>query len=408
MKKVILVILDGCRADMLKKAATPNINKMMAEGIDVKNCYSVFPTITGPAQISILAGAYPEKTGITGHFYWDSKKNKLIDINSLKYCQAETLFEVVKENKKKSLIIGPRVIWFKDSESGWLNKIFRKLANTVVDNQFIMRNRFLFRALEYVRSNNLILSFMRGQDEDIYQKFEDDDYMFFYLVFGEPDRFGHESGPETSQYLRALELCDKKLGELMDFIKKSPDDITMVVTADHGQTTIRHRLSLEDVSLTKVGYKISQISRHPIGKEVRIVSYNQGRENAAVAVFVTRHLQIWLKQKEDAAKIVKFLKEIKGVAKVLTKEQGAALHLEHERLSDITMILDNNYGFDTNNWLGDHGGINSEDLAVPLIIWGKNISVQTVEFAQIIDIAPTVAKILDIRKPKDVQGQSLI
>jgi predicted AlkP superfamily pyrophosphatase or phosphodiesterase len=407
MKKVLIIILDGCRADMLLRANTPNIDRMIKEGFCAQSCLSVFPTLTGPAQLSILTGAYPETTGIIGHFYWNKEKEKLIDINGAKYCQAETLFDIISQNNKKNLIVGPRVVWFRSEGYNFLNKTLRSLADRITANQIIMRNPYLFNILKYIRSNNRILNLMRGNDSNIIENFRSNNYSLFYLVFDEPDQAGHEYGPEAPQYLRAIELCDKKIGMFMNLAKKSSDETVIIVTSDHGQTVIHKKVSLKDVSLEKIGYKISEISHHPIGREVRIIVYNKRRDNMALATFVTRHMQLWLHNTNDVPQIINFLRSIKGVDIVATKDECSKLHLKHDRLSDITLILKKDYGFDTNEWAGDHGGLNEEDINVPLVIWGKGIPNQTIKSARLIDIAPTVSKILGIRAPRDAQGISL-
>ncbi|MFZ5559788.1 MAG: alkaline phosphatase family protein [Patescibacteria group bacterium] len=406
MKKVLIIILDGCGKDAFLKANTPNIDKMIKEGLYIKDCQSVFPTITGPAHLSLLTGAYPEKTGITGHFYWDKKRRKLIDINGIKYCQTESLFNVIESYNKKSLVVGPRAVWF-ESGDNFFHKIIRKFVNNISSSQFIMQSPYLFKILRYFRDNNLFLNLLRGKNSNIAETLKDDRYIFFYLVLGEPDQVGHEYGPDSSQYLKVIEVCDKKIGMFMDLIKQSKDEIALIITSDHGQVKIDKRISLENISLEKIGYKISKIFPHPIGKEVRIIVYNKGKSNMAIATLVTRHVQIWLNNLNDIPRIIDFFKELEGVERVFTKEESSKLNLNHERLSDITFVLKPGYGFTTNNWVGDHGGLSEEEIRVPLIIWGKTVPHKSIDSASIVDIAPMVSKILGIRTPKDVQGNPL-
>ena len=63
----------------------------------------------------------------------------------------------------------------------------------------------------------------------------------------------------------------------------------------------------------------------------------------------------------------------------------------------------------------DHGGHSrghgediAEDMTIPLILSGSRFAPRTVENAQIIDIAPTVAALLHIKPPAEWEGKSLL
>ena len=56
-----------------------------------------------------------------------------------------------------------------------------------------------------------------------------------------------------------------------------------------------------------------------------------------------------------------------------------------------------------------HGTDMPEDMTIPLFIRGKEAEAgKKLEEASILDIAPTVAKLLGVRKPRDWEGKELL
>ena len=67
MKRVVLVICDGLRADMVRPEWTPNLCKIGGEGRTYLNHQSVFPSTTRTTAASIATGCYPAKHGLEGN-----------------------------------------------------------------------------------------------------------------------------------------------------------------------------------------------------------------------------------------------------------------------------------------------------------------------------------------------------
>ena len=61
---VILVSLDGFRWDYLDRGLSPNMDKIVNNGIRALSLRPVFPASTFPNHLSIVTGLYPENHGI--------------------------------------------------------------------------------------------------------------------------------------------------------------------------------------------------------------------------------------------------------------------------------------------------------------------------------------------------------
>src|SRR5690242_8821085 len=62
---VLLISIDGCRPDVLLRAKTPNVHKLVESGSYTFWARTIPPAITLPAHASMLTGVTPEKHGIT-------------------------------------------------------------------------------------------------------------------------------------------------------------------------------------------------------------------------------------------------------------------------------------------------------------------------------------------------------
>jgi predicted AlkP superfamily pyrophosphatase or phosphodiesterase len=397
---VIIFLLDGCRADAIDKADTPIMRELIKKGFRAQKCSTVYPSLTGPGHISILTGAYPEKTGIVGHFYWDKKEKQLYDIFSDKYCEVETIFETLSHNNVNGINFGAYMR--RGSKDSYTRQLLRKAAGKVSSSKQLMalmdRSPIIYKFLR---------GFVVGRYGEFLKAFESGEYKFYYVAFTEVDKAGHKYGPESDKYYETIEGCDKKIGDLLSLADSLKRDVGIIITADHGQTTLQEKLSLDTLNLNEVGYLIDEAYDY---SGAQIVTYNKDKENMAVAAVVSRHVQMWLHETEDIPKVVKLLTKRKGITHVRTKDELREDRLCHDRVGDLTFSLAQNYGFDflpmAEN--GDHGSISPTDMHVPLIVFNGHAKTNNgLNNNVTVDVAPTVFTMLGLTNPPHVQGCAL-
>ncbi|GAA5894436.1 hypothetical protein JCM6882_004821 [Rhodosporidiobolus microsporus] len=73
---VILVSLDGVRADYLERGLTPHLLNISRKGMRAEYLQPVFPSLTFPNHWSILTGLYPSSHGIVANDFWDPQLQK--------------------------------------------------------------------------------------------------------------------------------------------------------------------------------------------------------------------------------------------------------------------------------------------------------------------------------------------
>ena len=67
-RRVILIVIDGCRADRFAEARTPFLDRLAAEGVVCEDMRTVYPARTVTAFTSMLTGAPPRVHGMRSNF----------------------------------------------------------------------------------------------------------------------------------------------------------------------------------------------------------------------------------------------------------------------------------------------------------------------------------------------------
>ncbi|KAF5314993.1 hypothetical protein D9619_007129 [Psilocybe cf. subviscida] len=70
-RTVLLVSIDGFRADYLDRGLTPHILRLSKTGIRAKSMKPIFPTLTFPNHWALLTGLHAETHGMVANDFWD-------------------------------------------------------------------------------------------------------------------------------------------------------------------------------------------------------------------------------------------------------------------------------------------------------------------------------------------------
>lgn len=192
----MLVIIDGVRADTLRLASTPNLDRLAAEGSFTWNAITTKPSITIAAIPAIFTGAPPEV-------------HKVIDWDGEIY--AETVVEVFEEAGLPCAIVGQDPI-LGGYKATWCTGYFYYPDQA---------EHFTTLAIEYL------------------EQYEP----FFLAVYNPvPDRAGHEYGHQSDEYVEAIEEADRQVGRLVQAMERLGvfEQTLIVVTTDHGMTGFTH------------------------------------------------------------------------------------------------------------------------------------------------------------------------
>jgi predicted AlkP superfamily pyrophosphatase or phosphodiesterase len=212
---VILISLDGFRADYLDRGLTPNIAALAASGVRTAGMRPAFPSLTFPNHYTLVTGLYPDHHGMVsntmedpaipgGHFapsaqgderWWDeatpiwiSAERQGMGAATMFWPGSDQIIHGMRPNYwkpyDKSVSPDARV----DTVLGWL------------DLPIPVRPSFLTLYLEDV------------------------------------DSAGHASGPDSDGVNDALRRVDAAIGRLADGLRQRGilDKVNLIIVADHG------------------------------------------------------------------------------------------------------------------------------------------------------------------------------
>jgi hypothetical protein len=195
-KRVIVVVIDGCRLDRFREAEKPYLEKMMAGGTVYENVETAYPARTVVCFSSMLTGAAPETHGISSNLVF-----KL----GLK---VESIFDVLRRHGKVGRLVG--IAHLIDAFGDDVASVTSVAHNDKID-------------------QNLIAAAKRELDE------HEPDLLVLQLLA--VDQNGHTRGTYYPEYVERIEITDRLIEEFMRWCKERGylEDAAVILMADHGQ-----------------------------------------------------------------------------------------------------------------------------------------------------------------------------
>jgi len=228
---LILVSIDGFRADYLARGRTPTLAALAADGVRAEALKPAFPTLTFPNHYTLVTGLYPDHHGIVN--------NRMTD----------PAFEHGFVYKEQATIDDPR--WW-GGEPLWVS----------AEKQGV-RSATMFWPGSTVAIAGVRPTYWKPFDGKVAPDARVDQVLawldlpaarrprFLTLYFEQVDHEGHEHGPESAEVDAALADVDAALARLVDGLRARGrlDATDLVVVSDHGQaaTSPERRTYLDDI-----------------------------------------------------------------------------------------------------------------------------------------------------------------
>ncbi|UUO08844.1 alkaline phosphatase family protein [Blastopirellula sp. J2-11] len=209
-KHVLLLGVDGCRFDALQKAKTPNLDRLIADGIYSPTAlilgdrYQKNDTISGPGWGTINTGVWADKHNVQGNQFKKPHFDKF-----------PHFFHYVKLADPKAKTV---------SIINW-----SPIAKYIVSSADV--------STDTASSGKSYDKADADAAAEAIRLLEAESPTAMMLYQGEVDEAGHAHGfhPSVPQYIAAIENVDSLLGPVLDAIEKRTDEEWLiVVTSDHG------------------------------------------------------------------------------------------------------------------------------------------------------------------------------
>lgn len=240
------------------------------------------------------------------------------------------------------------------------------------------------------------------------------------------DYIGHSFGPNSHEMIDHLIRLDRALGSFFDDAQKAVgvSSVLVVLSADHGVMPLpeflsqfKHERARRIIYQTEIKKQLDSLDQ-VLQKEWNI--HEQIFENGGFLNYTTAaragkdSLQVERRARE-------ILQSIEGVADVYFRRElmDARVpdrpYLEHFRRSyypprgeDYQIRYCENCLVASHMTGTSHGSVYSYDTHVPIVFWGAGVKRANVSReVHTVDIAPTLARILNIKYPRTVDGVPL-
>ena len=252
-KYVLVIGVDGLRPDALKKAATPNFDKLSQNGATSNTCqimgtrYRKNDTISGPGWSSFLTGVWADKHGV----HDNSFKGKQFDAYPHFFARVKSQFPNYKTAHFVDWApIDDHVVSHADFHNGYKQ---HQPSDLGAKDSAIATD-----------ASNLIAK---------------NDYRVIVAYFGNCDSAGHGKGfhPSVPAYISAIEAVDGHIGKLITAIESRPnakqEDWLILLSADHGGKGTGHSSghNVPEILTTPFIVSGTNVSRGPIKEQVYVV-----------------------------------------------------------------------------------------------------------------------------------------
>ncbi len=211
-KKVLLIGIDGIRVDMLAQADTPNLDALVDAGAFSANARTRPITVSGPGWSSMLTGVWMEKHRV--------ESNDFTGNNYAQYPDFLTRVEQVRPELNTYAVIHWPAMGTTADGGPMISRVVDVLVNINGD------------AIGYAIADAEVISIASH-----YLRVGDPDVSFVYMT--NTDSVAHETDSFSAEYRAAVELADRRVGELVAAVKARPtytqEDWLILSSTDHGR-----------------------------------------------------------------------------------------------------------------------------------------------------------------------------
>lgn len=243
------------------------------------------------------------------------------------------------------------------------------------------------------------------------------------------DYVGHGTGTEGSEMCLQMFALDQSLGQFFNILDTTGVDYVVVLTADHGGHDITERsrdrgtadAERVDPALAseKIGEQIQaklKLPFNPLRGETagdvwfdpRLTKPQRAAVQAEALKLYAAHPQIYTVLTRD---VIAATPSPKGPPETWTLPQRARASFDPERSGDLLVVLRPHIlpiAKPGPGYTATHGSIWDYDRRVPILFWRKGMTgfehPGSIETA---DIAPTLAGLLGIKVPVEIDGRCL-
>ncbi len=243
-KAVLALLVDGARADVLARLVAagelPTIKRHFADAGGLATATSVFPTVSGPAHLPLLAGVHPGTANLPG-IRWAERPTRGTTFlgRTRSYMAPFRAFKLERD-------VPPRV-----------RTLFAYVDNMADVNTWFVRGcPGRARRTRWSKPVAFLRALLSGNWQSSGQQAESAllralarGFTSVHAVFPAIDELGHRFGPLSDECHEAYRAFDRALARIIDALARAgrADDTLLVITSDHGQTATHTHVDIDRI-----------------------------------------------------------------------------------------------------------------------------------------------------------------
>ncbi|MBO6521964.1 MAG: alkaline phosphatase family protein [Rhodospirillales bacterium] len=404
MKRVVIVICDGLRADMVGAEHTPNLMRIAEAGVHCQNHGGVFPSTTRTTAASIATGCLPGTHGLQGNAI-ALDHGEGLKVYSVGPPDFRDKLHAAKGRTLKVPTMSERV---KDAGGAVIYANASPGAGIFLDPDG--HGHMIHRDVAFGPGRVTLEPHGTGHDAAgdaaLTQRFIDEILhdrkpALSLMWMCEPDHTQHGVALGSPAHIDVVRAADAQAGRVYDNIRSDIDsgEVLFMVASDHGHETVAEVIDLEDM-LIDIGLKDG-----PGSPDVAI---------APQGMSATIYLSDLAKDRRDA--IADHLRADARIGSVVTGDEMRNLGLDPNDGLDIVVVgaaseaagegglPGTGYAFQgdlkisNNVGCGQHGGLGKYEQSPFLILAGGGFAAGTAisDKTSPVDIAPTAMRHLGL------------
>ena len=211
---VVLISLDGFRADYLEKLQPPNLTSLARSGVVAEALISSFPTKTFPNHYTIVTGLYPAHHGITSNNIYDPDLDARFGLSRREEVQRSDwwLGEPIWITAEKNGIKAAPLFW----------------PGSEAEIKGLRPSHWLPYDDDMTADARLEL-FFQWIDLPAEER-----PRFYTMYFSDTDSQGHRHGPDSDQLRDAVARVDGHIGDMIGGLAERNQPADLIVVSDHG------------------------------------------------------------------------------------------------------------------------------------------------------------------------------
>ncbi|MCA9846919.1 MAG: alkaline phosphatase family protein [Dehalococcoidia bacterium] len=263
MPRIVLVVFDGLNPELVTPELMPNLCTFSEGGVRLTNHRPVFPSVTRLNAASMVTGCFPGTHGLHANLSLvpDYHETELMDALEPQLTELRRKAGRVLLTPTLSQILAGHGLEYVAAGVGTSGQAFmhhpdgdvQRLGATIHTDYALPRSLYhhiVDRFGEWPEKqmpNSARVE--RVTDVFIEYVLAERDPAIGMMWYSEPDTSEHATGPHSPEVQESVRVADAQFGRLLDWLEKTgrDADTNVVVTCDHGQSTISEPVALLDL-----------------------------------------------------------------------------------------------------------------------------------------------------------------